>query len=111
MSKEFFYTAENDYLVDCPDNLTFKELHYSSEKKFQDWVTNVRKRIRSSWNRTQTPPTLGTRTTNTIVSDLKNLSVKNTKDMARVDDLTHRKDCITSKGTEGSSCNNFFPTM
>ena len=111
MSKDFYYTADNDYLENCPDNLTFKELHYSSEAKFQDWVTSVRKRIRSNWNRSQTPVSLGSRNTAGIVNDFRNLSQKNTKDMARVDDLTHRKDCITSRGTEGASCNNFFPTM
>ena len=111
MKRNYYYTVEDDYLQDSPDNLTFKQLFYSSDKKFQEWVSSVRKRIRRNWTRNQIPPTLGTRSNQSILGDLQRLSTKDIDNLSTVDDLTHRKDVIVGRGHEGSSTNNFFPTM
>lgn len=111
MSRNHHYTSDDDYLVDSPVNLTFRKLHYSSDKQFQEWVSKVRIRIRRNWNQKQIPPIIGTRSEQSIIDDLKRLSAKPTDTLSAIDDLTHRNDIVVRRGNEGSSTNNFFPSM
>ena len=108
---DYYFTRDDEYLTTCPENLTFRELHYCSEKKFEKWVDDVSQRIRSRWYQHQVPVLPGNSTTQNIVEDMKKLSGADTDRLLVVDDLTHRNDCIVSWGKEGLSVNNFFPSL
>ena len=108
---DYYFTKDDEYLTTCPENITFRELHFCSEAKFHKWVVSVSKRIKSKWHRNRVPILPGRFTTEDIVADMKRLSAADTTNISMVDDLTHREDCISSTSREGKTCTNFFPTM
>jgi len=108
---DYYFTKDDEYLTSCPENVTFRELHFCSEKKFNLWVDAVVRRIKSKWYQQRTPIHPGNFSAEDIVTDMKNLSVADVSKLSMVDDLTHRNDCIVSWTKEGKTCPNFFPTM
>ena len=72
---DYYFTKDDEYLTSCPENVTFRELHFCSEKKFNLWVDAVVRRIKSKWYQQRTPIHPGNFSAEDIVTDMKNLSV------------------------------------
>jgi len=109
--KKYFYEKGN--VLSWPCNITYGELVTYDDKKFSEWVEDLRMRFLKDWDENGKPPLVG-RSEEEIVQSFSKLRQFNSSKVFHNPDKGNDEDIIgviANFSKNGSAANQFFPTM
>jgi tRNA1(Val) A37 N6-methylase TrmN6 len=97
-------------IEDSSINITFHEINQMDYNEFRDYVLRLRKEFNKVWQELGIPPTIG-KNTQEIINDFKSLYSKDVTSLYRKTTDKNYEFIIENNWKEGSTCNQFFPSI
>jgi len=91
-------------------NITFHEINQMDYIQFRDYILKYRKELKKVWDEKGIPPYIG-KNYKGIVQDLDGLNNKDVSQLYRDSNDTNYEFIIENNWKEGSTCNQFFPSL
>jgi hypothetical protein len=101
---------KHPFVDDETFNITYHEINQMDYTEFRDYILKYRKELKKVWNEKGIPPYIG-KNYKGIVEDLDGLNNKDVSKLYRVSHDTNYEFIIENNWREGSTCNQFFPSL
>lgn len=104
-----FY-EKNSYLLEHEVNKTFEEVLWMTDDEFRQWLRDMRKEVKYSWDELGLPPRVGW-SEDDIIDQLNKMSSYPVHEFECIDEETGETDVIRNTSVIGNAANQWFPTM
>jgi 1-aminocyclopropane-1-carboxylate deaminase/D-cysteine desulfhydrase-like pyridoxal-dependent ACC family enzyme len=105
-----FFSPPNEHIVSSSVNKTFEQLHFMTDKQFDNWMRKFCKEAIHAWDKLNMPPVKGI-SEREILRQYETLRSIDTDKYFRRDEQSYETDCIVNTSNVVSAVNAFFPNI